>query len=79
MPIIETETAVAVTEAAFVEDEAKIRLILTWIYFNWSLLQAYIAEESFNDYIDIEKMKETDVTEISDCFQKRTSSQRIIF
>ena len=79
MPVVETETAAAAAESSLVEDEADIRVILTWIGFTSALSRTRIAEESFNDYTDIEQMKEKDVTEISDSFQKRTSSQKIIF
>ena len=79
MPVVETEIAAAAAESSLDEDEADIRVILTWIGFTSALSRARIAEESFNDYTDIEQMKEKDVTEVSDSFQKRTSSQKIIF
>ena len=77
--VVDSETAAAAEELALVEDEADIRRILTWIGFNTALSRARIAEESFNDYIDIEQMTEKDVTDISDSFQKRSPAQRIIF
>ena len=39
-----------------------------------------IATESFQDYVDIQSLKEKDITEISDSFQKRNPApQRIVF
>ena len=77
--VVESETAALAEELALVEDEAEIRQILMWIGFSTALSRARIAEESFNDYTDIEQMKEKDVTDISDSFQKRPAAQRIIF
>ena len=65
MPVAETESAAAAAELAWVEDEADIRVILTWIGFTSALLQARITKESFNNYSDIEQMKEKDVTKIA--------------
>ena len=58
MPVAETEIATAVAKAALVEDKAKIRLIPTRIGINSTLSRARIAGESFNDYTDIEQIRE---------------------
>ena len=62
------------------DDEREIRTILEWIGFNAALQRGRISNESFQDYIDIQSLKEKGITEISDSFQmRRPAAQRMVF
>ena len=66
------EAAALAREIALLGDEREVRTILEWVGFSTALQRERIATESFQDYVDIQSLKEKDITEISDSFQNVT-------